>query len=73
MTTNTSTPLNPSNEQLLRVGQVCARVGVSKTTWWAWVQSGKAPKAIKLSPGITVWRKADIDSFIVSLIEGAAQ
>nr|WP_254722216.1 AlpA family phage regulatory protein [Gilvimarinus xylanilyticus] len=53
----------------MRVRRVCDSVGVSKTTWYKWVQEGKAPKGIRLSPGITVWRKSDIDAFIAQLIQ----
>lgn len=28
---------------------------ISRSTWWAWVQSGRAPAPIHLSPGVTVW------------------
>lgn len=66
--------IDSRNEELLRVRRVCGSVGVSKTTWYKWVQEGKAPKGIRLSPGITVWRKSDIESFIAQLVqEGGVQ
>jgi hypothetical protein len=37
---------------------------VSKSTWWQWVKEGKAPKPIKLSHGVTVWRIEDILALI---------
>ena len=40
---------------------------VTTSTWWAWVKSGKAPAPIKLSPGCTVWRRADVIAFAESL------
>jgi predicted DNA-binding transcriptional regulator AlpA len=40
---------------------------VTASTWWAWVKSGKAPSPIKLSPGCTVWREADVLKFAESL------
>jgi prophage regulatory protein len=43
---------------------------VSAATWWSWVKSGKAPAPIKLSPGCTVWRYADVIAFAESLAEG---
>lgn len=45
---------------------------VSAATWWAWVKAGKAPQPIKLSPGVTVWRYADVVAFVESLAEDAA-
>jgi len=44
---------------------------VSRSTWWAWVKSGKAPQPIKLSPGCTVWRESDVRAFAESLAGGA--
>ena len=35
-------------------------VPVSQSTWWLGVKSGKFPKPIKLSEGVTVWRGADL-------------
>lgn len=47
-------------------------IPVSDSTWWAWVKAGKAPAPIKLSPGVTVWRAADVLAFAESLAERAA-
>lgn len=58
---NNPTRLEPA---FLRLPQVLNLISVSKSTWWAWVASNKAPKPIKLSERITVWRAADIDAFI---------
>lgn len=37
---------------------------VSRGTWLAWVKSGKAPRPIRLSAGVVLWREADVRSFI---------
>jgi len=42
-------------------------IPVSKSTWWAGVASGRFPKPVKLSPGITVWRAEDIRALVTSL------
>ena len=39
-------------------------IPVSRSTWWAGVASGKFPKPVKLSAGVTVWRVEDIRTFI---------
>jgi predicted DNA-binding transcriptional regulator AlpA len=39
-------------------------IPVSKATWWQWVKDGKAPKPIKLSLGVTVWRAGDIFAMV---------
>jgi predicted DNA-binding transcriptional regulator AlpA len=49
-------------KRYLRLPQVLERIPVSKSTWWAGVKKGIFPKAIKLSPRVTVWREEDIDS-----------
>jgi predicted DNA-binding transcriptional regulator AlpA len=46
-------------------------IPVSATTWWTWVKRGKAPKPLKLSPGLTVWRVEDIRTLIAQLIAQA--
>jgi predicted DNA-binding transcriptional regulator AlpA len=48
----------------LRLPQVLAVIPVSRSTWWSWVQSGKAPAGIKLGPRITAWRSEAIREFI---------
>lgn len=39
-------------------------IPVSKSTWWKWVQDGKAPASVKLSERVTAWRAGDVASFI---------
>ena len=41
-------------------------IPVSKSTWWAGVQSGRYPKPVYLGERITVWRYKDILKFIES-------
>ena len=49
---------------LLRLPQVLELIPVGKSTWWAGVKSGRYPPPVKLGPGITVWRSADILALI---------
>ena len=39
-------------------------IPVSRSTWWAGVQSGRFPKPVKLGDRITVWRVEDIRRYI---------
>ncbi len=39
-------------------------VPVSPSTWWLGVKSGRFPKPIKLSEGVTVWKGSDLRTFI---------
>jgi hypothetical protein len=43
---------------------------VAASTWWLWVKAGRAPAPIKLSPGCTVWRLADVLAFAEALAGG---
>lgn len=45
---------------------------ISRSTWWEWVSSNKAPKPVKLSSRVTVWRTADVLAFAESQAEQAA-
>lgn len=39
-------------------------IPVKKSCWWAGVRSGRFPRAVKLSPRITVWRVEDIRALV---------
>lgn len=47
-------------------------IPVSKSTWWSWIATGKAPRPVKLGPNTTAWRVSDIREFITSHDEGRA-
>ena len=42
-------------------------IPVSKSTWWAGVESGRYPKSVKLGARITAWRVEDIRNLIDEL------
>ena len=48
----------------LRLDEVLKFIPVGKSTWWKWVKDGIAPKSIKLSSRITVWKAEEIKFFI---------
>jgi len=54
-------------EQLWRLPRVLEFVDVCPSTWWQWVRDGIAPKGIKLSHRITVWRASEVQAFIEKL------
>lgn len=41
-------------------------IPVSKSSWWAGVQSGRYPKPVKLGERTTCWRVSDIRALIQS-------
>ena len=46
------TPDQP--ERILRVGEACQRVGLSRSTLWRLARRGKFPQAVQLSSAATV-------------------
>jgi prophage regulatory protein len=56
----------PPDLTFLRERQVLIRIPVSRATWWRWVKAGRAPKPVRLGPGIVAWRASDIDIFAAS-------
>jgi len=43
--------------------QVAARFGVSRITIWRWASDLDFPAPVKLSPGATRWRLADVEAW----------
>ena len=71
---------NETTPQYLRISDITRnrRTGepgllpITTSTWWNWVKVKRAPQPIKLSPGCTVWRYADVITFAESLAKEAA-
>ena len=56
------------DDAYLRESQIVGTlVPVSSSTWWRMVKNGKAPAAIKLSTGTTVWRVGDLRKWLKEL------
>ncbi len=58
---------SPQEDSLLRVPDVTARMGISRSGWWLGVKNGKFPPGIKLSQRVTVWKSSVIDTLIAGL------
>lgn len=66
--------ISPDNTQpgFYRAGQVAELLGVGRSTFWLWSQQKivrgiAVPQPIKLSAGVTVWKRADVHQFIDKL------
>jgi predicted DNA-binding transcriptional regulator AlpA len=51
-----------------RANQCAELLGISKSTFWLWsqqkkVQSIRVPQPIRLSAGVTVWKRSEIHAF----------
>ncbi|HHJ13259.1 MAG TPA: AlpA family phage regulatory protein [Gammaproteobacteria bacterium] len=53
--------------EYLRVKQVAALLGIGVSTVWAWVKEGKLPAPVKLSERVTVWDRAELESWVREL------
>lgn len=49
--------------------QLAQRYNVSRATIWRWSSEGRIPKPVKLTPGCTRWRLADISKWELEAIK----
>ena len=56
-----------SNVRLYRLPQVLDRIPVSRSSWFAGIQSGRYPKGYSLGLRTTVWRSDEIEQLVTSL------
>lgn len=56
-----------SNVRLYRLPQVLERIPVSRSSWFAGIQTGRYPKGYCLGLRTTVWRSDEIDQLVTSL------
>ena len=50
--------------RLLRLPEVCARVGYRPTKVWNMTAAGTFPQAQKLGPRVTVWKEHEVQAWI---------
>ncbi|MDG4790018.1 helix-turn-helix domain-containing protein [Micromonospora sp. WMMD1102] len=55
----------------LTIAEVIAELQVSRSTFYYWRQTGKAPRCIKLPNGEIRVRRTDLDRWLESLEEAA--
>ncbi len=70
------TAVNPSQstpQRLLRMPDVCAIVGLSKSSIYEGVKAGTFPAPIKLSRRAVCWPAAAIDAWITERINAGAK
>lgn len=57
-----------SAPDLLRARYIAGHVfPIALSTWWRWVAEGKAPRGIKITSRVTVWKKTDIIALVEKL------
>lgn len=53
-------PLSPC----LRPKDAAAFLQIGLSTLWAWAKQGKVPPPVKMGGRCTVWRRADLESYL---------
>lgn len=59
-----SAPQLPGWPRALGADHAAAYVGLGRTTWLRLVDTGEAPKPIRLTPGRVAWLREDLDSWL---------
>ncbi len=59
------------SSRILRLPTVILRVGLSRSTIYAWIAEGRFPRQVSLGTGSVGWREAEIDAWIEGLIHPA--
>lgn len=67
MTRSTSpTPSATRGDRILRVREVLARISVSRSTLYKWMDEGRFPRHVQLGPRSIGWRESEIDEWLAS-------
>lgn len=61
-------PSLPLKESFLRLSDVRARTGLSRSTIYAYVQDGRFPAPVKLSERCVAWIESEIDGWVAERI-----
>lgn len=44
----------------VRLSDILRVLPIGRSTWWAWVKTGKAPAGVKIGANTTAWRAEEI-------------
>lgn len=70
---NQITPSKSTNQRLLRLPDVCAAVGLGRSSIYEGVKAGTFPAPIKLSRRAVCWPAASIDAWITERIKAGGK
>jgi prophage regulatory protein len=65
--------MNNLQHKLLRLPQVKATTGLSKSTIYSRIAEGTFPKQISLGPRLVVWVDSDIQKWIAEKVSAAGE
>jgi len=63
--------MSKHQDKLLRLPQVRATTGLSKSTIYARIAEGTFPKQIPIGPRLVVWVESDIQNWITEQVSAA--
>lgn len=64
--------LKPATEsRILRLQQIKARTGLSKSTLYVYMANKQFPRSIQIGPRATGWLASDVDAWIDSRVKAA--
>lgn len=55
--------------RLIRLAEVCQRVGLGKTMIYEMIGDGRFPKPYKITPAAARWSEREVDDWIASIID----
>jgi len=58
----------PPLNGLMRQPEVLAMVGCSAATLWRWVKAETFPQPSKVSPGITAWKRSEVEAWVAAQV-----
>ncbi|MBB6564758.1 helix-turn-helix domain-containing protein [Kribbella sandramycini] len=58
---------NPTHRAHLTIAELCAELGVARSTFYDWRAAKKAPRCIKLPNGELRIRRTDLENWLDSL------
>lgn len=64
-------PAVSRKDELLKIAQVIAELGVPRATFYRWRQLGKAPRSIKYPNGDVRIRRSELERWLTSREEAA--
>lgn len=54
----------PTHERILRLPEVCQRLGVGTTTIWRWAKQGTLIPPVRIGQRSVGWRESDLNDWI---------
>jgi len=67
--TTQATPVQ--RDRLIRISEVLPLVGVGKSTWYALMKQGKAPRCVQVTPRCVAWSEAACMAWIQARLNEA--